>query len=177
MARNKLIFTIGHSTRPTREFIKTLKSYEIKLLVDVRHYPGSRHCPQFGKATLKRNLLRHGIEYVHLLNLGGRRKILRDAEENMGWRSLQFRGYADYMQTAQFQEGLKDLMALAKEQRVAIMCSEAVPWRCHRSMIADALLVHKFKVLDIFTQTSVRPHELTSFARVKGKKITYPAEP
>lgn len=176
MARKKQIFTIGHSTRSTREFIKILNAHGVNVLVDVRHYPGSRHCPQFGKARLKRNLLRHGIEYVHLVSLGGRRAAKKSSLENAGWRSMQFRGYADYMQTEEFKEGLKELMKIAKDNPVAIMCSEAVPWRCHRSMIGDALLVHSFKVLDIFTEVNVCPHELTSFAKVEGKRITYPLE-
>ncbi|WPU66687.1 DUF488 domain-containing protein [Peredibacter starrii] len=175
MAR-KTIYTIGHSTHPTREFMKILKSYGIELLVDVRHYPGSRHCPQFGKARLRKNLERNGIQYKHLLALGGRRRVDKESELNVGWRSPQFRGYADYMQTQEFKEGLKELMNLASKSKVAIMCSEAVPWRCHRSMIGDALLSYRFLVLDILSDKIVRPHNLTSFAEVHGKIITYPEQ-
>lgn len=171
----KTIFTIGHSTRTTREFIKILKSFDIEVLVDVRHYPGSRYCPQFGKGRLKNNLKRNGIEYVHLLSLGGRRKVDKESHLNEGWRSLQFRGYADYMQTKEFREGLKELMKIAKTKNAAIMCSEAVPWRCHRSMIGDALLTFKFKVIDIYNEKNARPHSLTSFAKVKGHKVFYPS--
>lgn len=174
MASKKEIFTIGHSTRTTREFIKILKSFGIETLVDVRHYPGSRYCPQFGKARLKRNLLRNGIEYIHLESLGGRRRAVKDSKLNLGWRSLQFRGYADYMQTKEFSIGLKELLSISKNSKVCIMCSEAVPWRCHRSMIGDALLVRKYKVQDIMGLHQVRPHKRIPFAKVSGTKITYP---
>jgi uncharacterized protein (DUF488 family) len=174
MAHKHQVYTIGHSTHTTREFIKILKAYDIELLIDVRHYPGSRHVPQFGKARLRKNLLRHGIDYLHLENLGGRRSLLKDSHLNDGWRSEQFRGYADYMQTQAFKEGLEELMKLARKRNVAILCAEAVPWRCHRSMIGDALLVHSFVVIDIFTQKNARLHNLTSFAKIKQKQITYP---
>ncbi len=176
MKPNAIIFTIGHSTRSTREFIKILKSYDIELLVDIRHYPGSRHCPQFGKARLRRNLERNGIEYKHLESLGGRRGLDKNSEKNLAWRSQQFRGYADYMQTLEFYQGLEELMGMARRKTVAIMCSEAVPWRCHRSLVGDALLVHKFSVIDIFSEKQARPHNLTSFAQVKRKQVTYPKE-
>ncbi len=152
-----------------------LKAFDIECLVDIRHYPGSRYCPQFGKARLRANLERNGIEYVHLLSLGGRRRVDNESEINVGWRSAQFRGYADYMQTKDFRDGLKELIKIAKEKVTVIMCSEAVPWRCHRSMVGDALLVYGFEVLDIMNVKSARPHNLTSFARVTGKKLTYPA--
>lgn len=168
------IFTIGHSTRSTREFMKILKAYDIEVLVDIRHYPGSRYCPQFGKVRLRQSLKRNGIEYIHLLSLGGRRRVDKESHLNDGWRSLQFRGYADYMQTEEFKEGLKDLIGIAKERVTAIMCSEAVPWRCHRSMVGDALLARKFKVIDIFDEKNARPHSITSFAEVRGREITYP---
>jgi len=168
------IFTIGHSTRSTREFMKILKAYDIEVLVDIRHYPGSRYCPQFGKVRLRQSLKRNGIEYIHLLSLGGRRRVDKESHLNDGWRSLQFRGYADYMQTEEFKEGLKELVGIAKERATAIMCSEAVPWRCHRSMVGDALLARKFKVIDIFDEKNARPHSITSFAEVRGREITYP---
>lgn len=177
MAANKIIFTIGHSTRSTREFIKILKAFDIDLLVDIRHYPGSRYCPQFGKARLRQNLKRHNIGYHHLESLGGRRRALKHSEINNGWRSAQFRGYADYMQTREFKEGLKELMSLSKGCNVVMMCSEAVPWRCHRSMVGDALLIYGYKVIDIFSEKIARPHFLISFAKISGKKITYPEDP
>lgn len=171
-----MIFTIGHSTRTTREFLKILKAYEIEVLVDIRHYPGSRTFPQFGKSRLKQSLKRHGIEYVHLIALGGRRRADKVSDLNEAWRSPQFRGYADYMQTGEFKEGLKELIQIAKKKVSVIMCSEAVPWRCHRSMVGDALIVHGFQVIDIFSETQARLHLLTSFAKVRGKQIIYPAE-
>lgn len=176
MAKKKVIFTIGHSTHPTREFMQILKSFEIELLVDIRHYPGSRYCPQFGKARLRNNLKRNGIEYTHLLSLGGRRRRDKESDLNAGWRHDAFRGYADYMLTKEFKEGLKHLMKLAKEKRVVIMCSEAVPWRCHRSMVGDALLLYGFDVEDIFAKDKTRPHFLTAFAKPIGKKLTYPKD-
>ena len=176
MAVLKLIFTVGHSTRTGKEFTELLKTYDINLLVDIRHYPGSRYCPQFGKATLRKNLARHDIDYIHLESLGGRRRMDKNSDINAGWRSSQFRGYADYMQTRDFKAGLKELMNLAKNHQVAIMCSEAVPWRCHRSMVADALIAHDFVVFDIINESSVRPHEIISFAKVEGRKVTYPKE-
>lgn len=174
MATLKLIFTVGHSTRTGKEFTELLKTYDINLLVDIRHYPGSRYCPQFGKATLSKNLARHDIDYIHLESLGGRRKSAKESELNAGWRSPQFRGYADYMQTKDFALGLKQLMSLARKNHVAIMCSEAVPWRCHRSLVADALLLNDFIVFDLISMTSVKPHELTSFAFIDEGKVTYP---
>lgn len=169
-----IIFTIGHSTHTSGEFLKILKAFDIETLVDVRHYPGSRYCPQFGKARLRQSLKRHGIHYVHLLSLGGRRKVDKNSHLNDGWRSAQFRGYADYMQTKEFREGLKELIGIAKESTTAIMCSEAVPWRCHRSMIGDALIAKKFKVIDIFNEKNARPHAITPFAKITRQKITYP---
>lgn len=174
MKNKKIIFTIGHSTHSSREFIKILKAYDVECLVDIRHYPGSRYCPQFGKARLRANLRRNGIEYIHLQSLGGRRRVDKDSNINDGWRSVQFRGYADYMQTNEFREGLKELIEIAKNTTVVIMCSEAVPWRCHRSMVGDALLVSGFNVVDIMTAKLSRTHLLTGHANVKGKKITYP---
>lgn len=168
------IFTIGHSTHPTREFMKILKAYEVEALIDIRHYPGSRHCPQFGKTRLKNNLKRNGIEYFHIVELGGRRRPDKSHHFNDGWRSPQFRGYADHMQTKEFKEGLKELMEFAKKKVSVIMCSEAVPWRCHRSLVGDALLTHGFSVIDIFSTTNARPHTLTPFAEIKRKNVTYP---
>lgn len=174
MALPKIIFTIGHSTRTTREFIRILKAFDVEMLVDIRHYPGSRHVPQFGKTRLRNNLLRNNIDYCHLVSLGGRRKRNKESEMNAGWRSPQFRGYADYMQTKEFKDGLRELISLTKKQQVVIMCSEAVPWRCHRSMVGDALLVHGFTVIDLFDEKNARPHMITRFAKVKGKSISYP---
>lgn len=171
----KLIFTVGHSLHSTREFMKILETYDIEVLVDVRRYPGSRTNPQFGKSRLKQSLKRHQIDYVHLESLGGRRRPDKESHENEGWRSLQFRGYADFMHTQEFKDALSELMSIANKKTVAIMCSEAVPWRCHRSLIADALLVHHFEVIEIFNEKNARPHKMTSFAEVHHHEITYPA--
>jgi uncharacterized protein (DUF488 family) len=170
------LFTIGHSTHSTREFINMLKSFRVQLLVDVRHYPGSRFCPQFGKARLRASLKRHGIDYLHMEELGGRRPPDRERTDNAGWRNAGFRGYADYMQSEEFKVALDQLMQMGRKQCVAIMCAEALPWRCHRSLIADALLVHKFKVEDIMGVAKSRKHAMTKFAQVSRKKITYPEE-
>lgn len=170
----KLIYTVGHSTHSTREFMKILKAHGITLLIDIRYYPHSKFCPQFNKALLKRNLTRHHIHYLSMPELGGRRKRDKNSNANVGWRSTAFRGYADYMQTSDFKIALKYLMALAKKYQCAIMCAEAVPWRCHRSLVADALSVHGFKVFDIFSETIIKPHRMTPFAVIHAKNITYP---
>lgn len=168
------IYTIGHSTHTTREFIKILKSFGITLLVDIRSYPGSRYCPQFGKARLTRNLLRNHIGYLHMEGLGGRRHVNKEMDLNLAWKNLNFRGYADYMQTKEFKENLKQLIKISKKETIAIMCAEAVPWRCHRSLVGDALLVQGIEVLDIFSIGKTKEHKLTSFAKVKRMQITYP---
>lgn len=173
MAR-KTLFTIGHSTHTTREFIRILKAHDISLLVDIRHYPGSRYCPQFGKARLRRNLERNGIGYVHMVTLGGRRRPDKESEKNLAWRSPQFRGYADYMQTDEFEAALSELMTLARKENTVIMCSEAVPWRCHRSLVADAFIAQGWEVIDLFTEKIARIHALTKFAKVRKKHVTYP---
>ncbi len=167
------IYTIGHSTHPIDEFIQILQAYEIGLLVDVRTIPKSRHNPQFNQEELARSLPEHGIRYLHLPELGGLRHTTK-ASINTGWRNLSFRGYADYMQTGEFRAGIQRLIQLAETQRTAIMCSEAVPWRCHRSLIGDALLVRNVQVVDIMSEKSARPHELTPWAQVEGQSVTYP---
>lgn len=175
MIRKSTIFTIGHSTHESDGFIEMLKAYNIELLVDIRHYPGSRHCPQFGKKRLEQNLQKHFILYQHIEELGGRRRPLKNSEQNKGWRSPQFRGYADYMQTPEFRAALRELMTLARIYHTVIMCSEAVPWRCHRSLVGDALLVHNFNVCDIFSKSNIREHKLTPFAEVHGRRVIYPS--
>lgn len=166
-------YTVGHSTHSTREFLELLNTYNLKLLVDVRTIPKSRHNPQFGKARLKRSLERHQINYIHAEDLGGLRHVRKDSV-NTAWRNKSFQGYADYMQTEEFSKALKKLVSLGKRKRLVIMCAEAVPWRCHRSLIADALTVKGFKVADIFSRTQLKEHKLTSFAKVRRGKITYP---
>jgi uncharacterized protein (DUF488 family) len=167
------VFTIGHSTRTEREFIDLLRSHGVTALVDVRTVPRSRRNPQFNRENLPATLLPEGISYKHVAGLGGFRRPAPDSP-NMAWRNLSFRGYADYMQTGEFKKHLADLIELATEQRVAIMCAEAVPWRCHRSLIADALLVHGTPVEEIISDRRAQAHKLTSFAKVDHTSLTYP---
>lgn len=167
------IFTIGHSTRSIEEFIEILKHYNITELVDIRTIPKSRHNPQFNESELAHVLRNHHIGYRHQKNLGG----LRHAQTNsinMAWENASFRGFADYMQTEEFKEGIKELIEIAQRKTVVIMCAEAVPWRCHRSLIGDALLVHEIEVEDIYSITSIKPHKLTPWAVVNKTTITYP---
>jgi len=170
-----IVMTIGHSTRPAKEFIHLLKAHQVKRLVDVRTVPRSRHNPQFNKTSLPKSLKKTGLAYVHLPGLGGLRHAQRDSV-NVGWRNASFRGYADYMQTPEFAQSLDELIRLAKEKQIVLMCAEAVPWRCHRSMIADALTIRGICTEDIMTSTRRQIHKLTPFAKVRGTKITYPAE-
>ncbi|AKU93241.1 DUF488 family protein [Vulgatibacter incomptus] len=170
------VYTIGHSTRSQDELVELLDSAGVTLLADVRSYPRSRHNPQFNRDVLEELLPSMGIRYIHLASLGGRRKGLGDESPNDAWRSLAFRGFADYMLDPGFEEGLEELHELASRARVAIMCAEAVPWRCHRSLVSDALVVRGARVFHIVGDERVLPHELTSFARVDGDRITYPSE-
>lgn len=168
------LFTIGHSTHPIEEFIEMLKAHGVEHLVDVRTVPRSRHNPQFGQDELPASLEAAGISYRWAKDLGGLRRTEPDSV-NMGWRNTSFRGYADYMQTQEFARAADALAEEAEQGGVVIMCAEAVPWRCHRSLVGDALLVRGVRVLDIMSKTEARPHTLTSFARVDGQEITYPA--
>jgi hypothetical protein len=170
-----IVLTIGHSTRTLDEFIGLLLAHAATRVVDVRTVPRSRHNPQFNKATLPRALKKAGLGYVHLPGLGGLRHARRDSV-NSGWRNASFRGYADYMQTPEFQQSLDELVQLANLGRIVLMCAEAVPWRCHRSLIADALLVRGIRTEDIMNPTHRQVHRLTPFAKVRGITITYPAE-
>jgi uncharacterized protein (DUF488 family) len=167
------IFTVGHSTLPLDEFIALLKGYGIKCLVDIRTVPRSRHNPQFNGDTLRVALRTQGIEYVPLRALGGLRHARPDSS-NTGWRNASFRGYADYMQTEEFARGLAQLTTLSGAQRTAIMCAEAVPWRCHRSLVADALSVRGIPVIEILSNTSYREHKLTPFG-AKRVVASFPA--
>ncbi|MGV8057231.1 MAG: DUF488 family protein [Smithellaceae bacterium] len=169
------VYTIGHSTLPIEAFIRILQSYEIETLVDVRTIAASRHNPQYNEDQLPKSLSRKHIGYVHCLGLGGLRHTTK-ASINTAWRNASFRGYADYMQTAQFEENIERLIGMATDRRLVIMCAEAVPWRCHRSLIGDALLIRNVTVLDIIGENSCKPHVLTSFAKVKGLGITYPEQ-
>ena len=167
------IYTIGHSTRSSEQFLDLLKAHGIEELVDVRAIPQSRYNPQFGQEELAASLKQAGIGYVHLGKLGGLRHSRKDSV-NLGWQNSSFRGFADYMATPEFQEGLDELKALAEKKRVAIMCAEAVPWRCHRSLIADALTTQGWQVLHIQSRKTASPHELTPFLKVQDGKLTYP---
>jgi uncharacterized protein (DUF488 family) len=167
------VLTIGHSNRPLADFLEMLKAHAVDVLVDVRTVPRSRYNPQFNRETLPHPLAAEGIEYVHMPGLGGLRQSLKDSR-NTGWRNLSFRGYADYMQTAEFKTHLDELSRL-ESRRVAIMCAESVPWRCHRSLIADALAARGLPVGHIMSATRSDPHKLTSFARVEDMQVTYPS--
>jgi uncharacterized protein (DUF488 family) len=170
-----VVLTVGHSTRTLAEFIRLLRSHEVSCIVDVRTVPRSRHNPQFNKTSLPGALKKAGLNYVHMPGLGGLRHAKRDSV-NMGWRNASFRGFADYMQTSEFKLSIEELMQLAKQERVALMCAEAVPWRCHRSLIADALLVRRIRTEDIMSPIRRTVHTLTPFAKVRGTTITYPAK-
>jgi uncharacterized protein (DUF488 family) len=178
MKKNKnnmpIVMTVGHSNRTWGEFLEILRAHGVKRVVDVRSIPKSRRNPQFNRAILSTKLRAARIGYVHLRKLGGLRHARRDSP-NMGWRNASFRGYADYMQTSEFQAGLDRLMKLAGQKRSAIMCAEAVPWRCHRSLIADALTVRGIQVEDIMNMKRSQVHTLIPFAHVQGQRITYPA--
>lgn len=170
-----VVFTIGHSTRLLTHFIDMLIDHRITLLVDVRTVPRSHHNPQFNGDSLPQAMAPFGVQYVHAEGLGGFRPSTPDSP-NGAWRNASFRGYADYMQTAEFAENLFWLMRLGEAQRLAVMCAEAVPWRCHRSLIADALLVNGWVAQEIVSPTRLQTHGLTPFAKVVGCVITYPPE-
>jgi len=170
-----VVWTIGHSTRSLDQFINLLRAHAVTCVVDVRTVPHSRRNPQFDNASLPVSLKKAGLRYVHMPGLGGLRHAQRDSV-NVGWRNASFRGYADHMQTPEFEQNLKEVIALAATERVALMCAEAVPWRCHRSLIGDALLVRGIRVEDIMSETRAQTHALTSFAKVRGVRIKYPAE-
>jgi uncharacterized protein (DUF488 family) len=167
------IMTIGHSTRPITAFIRLLRAHGIQRVIDVRTLPRSRHNPQFNRDRLSPALHNARIHYRHMPGLGGLRHARKDSL-NTGWRNKSFRGYADYMQTAPFRQTLAQCIALARRERVVLMCAEAVPWRCHRSLIADALLAKGIETSEITSAVRTRPHALTPWARVNGTRVTYP---
>ena len=168
------ISTIGHSTRSIEEFIQLLEAHGIQQLIDVRTVPRSRHNPQFNRENLPDSLKARGIAYRHMPELGGLRHAKPDSV-NLGWRNASFRGYADYMQTDAFRAGVERLIKLSAQETTAIMCAEAVPWRCHRNLIADALVARGDEVLDIL-DAAATPHKLTSFAVVTNGEVTYPTQ-
>jgi uncharacterized protein (DUF488 family) len=173
---SSVLWTIGHSTRPIDEFLSLLQAHDIQLLADVRITPYSRRNPHFHSDTLAKSLAEAAISYQHMPKLGGRRKTRQDSV-NTGWRNDSFRGYADYMQTPNFQEALNDLMATGQKFPVAIMCAEAVPWRCHRTLISDALISRGWTVQHIISSTSLKTHTLTPFAKHEAGHLTYPPGP
>ncbi len=173
MGKRPLIFTIGHSTRPLNEFIQLLKAYQVKVLVDVRKVPWSKHNPQFNQETFGEKLKDNGLKYIHMPKLGGFRRPKPDSL-NLGWKSPGFRGFADYMQSREFEENLEELIKIAIQKRVSIMCAEALPWRCHRSLISDALMVKGFRVEHILGLNQSQSHKIHSFAKVEGGALTYP---
>jgi len=172
MSEQLSIWTVGHSTLPIENFVARLRSFHIEVLADVRSFPGSRRYPQFNQDSLKASLESAGISYEHFRELGGRRRARPDSL-NVAWRNESFRGYADYMETEEFRVGVARLLNLAGKQRVAIMCSEAVWWRCHRSMISDFLKVKGIDVMHIMSEGKSEPHPFTSAARVVSGELSY----
>jgi len=175
MAKSGTIFTVGHSTREAAELVALLKASDIEAVADVRTIPRSRRLPHFNAEEMRRWLPDNGLVYLPFRELGGLRKAKMDSI-NLAWKNESFRGYADYMLTPDFTAGLERLLQEARRHRVAILCAEAVPWRCHRSLIADALLARGWEVWDILGETSIKEHKLTPFAKVEGLRITYPGE-
>jgi len=169
-----VIWTVGHSNRQVKELIGLLAGQSIALLADVRRFPVSRRQPQFSRENLGAALREAGIAYQHFEALGGRRSRIREASPNTAWHSASFNAYADHMLTPEFQSALAELMALAAPSRTAVLCAEAVPWRCHRQLIADALIAHGWEVQHILGPSRVRTHRLTEFARVTDRQVTYP---
>lgn len=174
LMKKPFIFTVGHSTRPIDEFLELLQAYGIKEIVDVRSIPKSFHNPQFNSDALKQSLRQEHIRYKHIMKLGGLRRAKKDSI-NLGWRNASFRGFADYMASQEFAAGLEALIKIANLRTTAIMCAEAVPWRCHRSLIADALTKKGWLVRDIMSNSRATRHRLTSFLRVKNGRLIYPA--
>ena len=169
-----VLFTIGHSNRSIDAFIELLKDHDVEEIVDVRSVPKSRYCPQFNSDSLSESLRQAQIRYTHIEKLGGLRHTKKDSI-NLGWRNTSFRGFADYMATPEFSEGIDALMRIAPARKTAIMCAEAVPWRCHRSLIADAMIEKRWDVRDIMTSKAPRQHQLTPFLKVVNGQLTYPA--
>lgn len=167
--------SVGHSDRSLEEFLRLLQSHQVTLLVDVRKMPGSRRNPQFNRDALTQSLHEAGIRYLHIPGLGGLRRRTPDSP-NSGWKNASFQGYADYMLTPEFERSIGELMDRARGERAALMCAEAVPWRCHRSLIADALVVRGIAVEHILSPSRTQTHVLRPWAHVEGTRITYPPE-
>ena len=172
MSTGKIIYTIGHSTRSFEEFVAMLTSYHVKALVDIRSYPGSKRYPQFNKENLQKELPDNHINYYHLLTLGGRRKALKNSQ-NIVWKNEAFRGYADYMDSSEFKNGIKELESIASNQTTAYMCSEAVWWRCHRSLVSDYLKWKGWEVLHIMALDKTQEHPYTAAAKIVNGQLDY----
>lgn len=170
------VLTVGHSTRSIEEFIHLLRAHEVARVIDVRTIPRSRHNPQFNQEAVSASLRKSGIDYLHMPQLGGLRHTKRNSV-NLGWCNASFRGFADYMQTPEFDQAIDELIRLAETARTSLMCAEAVPWRCHRSLIADALVVRGIPVEHITSLARRQAHQLTPFAHVEGTHLTYPVSP
>ena len=169
-----MVMTIGHAARSLEEFIGLLHENGIELVVDVRTIPKSRHNPQFNRETLPEKLKEAETDYLHMAGLGGLRHTRADSL-NTGWHNPSFRGFADYMQSDEFSENIEELADLAGKKKIVLMCAETLPWRCHRSLIGDALIIRGIDVVDIFTSKSTKTHVITSMAKVHGMRVTYPA--
>ena len=171
--KKNTLYTIGHSTRTFGEFIDLLKAHNIREIVDVRTIPRSRHNPQFNEKIIQRSLQKAELDYLHLAELGGLRHTTLDSK-NLGWHNTSFRGFADYMGTPEFAKGMELLKKIARKEKTAIMCAEAVPWRCHRSLIADALTKQQWDVFHIMNLKTTSKHRLTPFLKMRQGKLTYP---
>ena len=171
----KKIYTIGHSTLSIQEFLLLLKCYDIKTLVDIRRFPSSRKYPQFNEESIKESLKKLGIKYIHLIDLGGRRKVRKNSKNN-SWRNTSFKAYADYMETDDFENAVTELERIAANQTTAYMCAEALWWRCHRSMVSDYLKAKGWEVLHILTTGKTQEHAYTAPAKIIGTKISYADE-
>ena len=167
-----MIYSIGHSTRDIGSFIELLRDNDISLVVDIRSLPGSKKYPWFNRENLEKSLKEEGIGYMHLKGLGGFRKAKKDSKNNI-WKNKSFRGYADYMETKDFEDGIKDLIKESKDKNAAIMCAEANPYSCHRSMVSDALYARGVLVKHIFCHSDVKKHRLKDFAKIARKKVSY----
>ena len=170
--QRQAVFTIGHSTRAFEEFLELLRAHGVERVIDIRTIPHSRRNPQYSLETLGPSLKEAAIDYIHLKDLGGLRRPEPNSK-NVGWRNAGFRGYADYMNTPEFESALSRAIELSQRKRTALMCAEGVPWRCHRSLVADALTAHEFTVKHIMSVKVANQHKLTPFAQVRGEKVTY----
>jgi uncharacterized protein (DUF488 family) len=170
-----VVLTVGHSTRPLEDFIGLLQHYSVQMVIDLRTVPRSRHNPQFNRETLPGRLESAGIKYIHMSGLGGLRHPRPDST-NTGWRNASFRGFADYMGTDDFEKNLEDVIRLSRRERIALMCAETLPWRCHRSLVADALVIRGMRVEHILSLNHHQPHSLTPFAKVQGTRVIYPPQ-